>query len=336
MGEERTEPVVDTEQGKAPEPAHQDSCRDRIRNWWATTQARWFSKVGATIATNPLPFIAIPVLLFIAFGFGITNAKLTTDAMELWVQKGSRLEDELDFYEDYFYGLGGYVAVQATPKQEGDNMMDRKYLDEMYAIDAELLDMRKHRNPRWEIIGNCATTTDAALCNDLARPFCGWDEDTNTCIFMDGFGLFPSYLQKQAITIDYLGVKWGYRELCEEVRVPTPTATNQSSVLEAARTPCSKQFTPQDCFAEHPYTQQAKTLNLLRWPENHPYSVDDAATLGKAFAEPCKMWQESFNSKGYVLGNPEYTEAGDEVTKISAYKWLYPLYEEKGFADKVG
>eukprot|EP01059_Diplonema_ambulator_P001096 TRINITY_DN1085_c0_g1_i1.p1 TRINITY_DN1085_c0_g1~~TRINITY_DN1085_c0_g1_i1.p1 ORF type:complete len:1168 (+),score=412.75 TRINITY_DN1085_c0_g1_i1:73-3504(+) len=312
---------------------------DETRLAVARTQADGFAKLGGLIARDPMPFVIVPWLAMFAFTWGLYNANIVVDPVDLWVQKGSRLEGEKDFYTTQFGDLTRVLGIQTRPKQNIDpqyadgNMMTSKHMAENYEIDGSILDMRPSKNPFWEMIGGCTGLSQTA-CSLTTNALCGWDSDTSSCIYQDKMGIMPSNQQKKAYTFNYLGVDWGWRELCVEVKAPTdPNNGVQTSMLYNVRAPCSKLMTPMDCFTEHPRSQQYGVLDLLNWNTNHPVSYTSQELYNKTLASPCAVWQGTYNSKGYTIGGATVDDNG-YYSAVGSYKFLYPLNTNDDFADK--
>ena len=316
--------------------------------------------------THTHTFAAAPQVvvwtLYLGLGFGVWYSHLEADPKKLWVQKGSRLEDEKDFLEKHFQygaptsthplvpgrtaepththtpqhsGLDRPVAWQITHEGETDNgksVMTREHILELYEVDRIMLDMRPSANRRFMLQGGCVDPTlTNVTCN--AKSLCGWDADLNTCLFHDKFGLLPSQEQKGGTTVDLLGVKWGWREVCSEVRSPPVDATAKNpSPVANLRAPCSKQMTPMDCFKEHAYSQHPGTLELLGWSRNHPVSNKDTHLYHSVFKNPCHMWNGGFNAKDYTLGG--YHLDGPNNSTIAGWKMVYPIHHVEAFKEK--
>eukprot|EP01064_Diplonema_japonicum_P004810 TRINITY_DN1316_c0_g1_i2.p1 TRINITY_DN1316_c0_g1~~TRINITY_DN1316_c0_g1_i2.p1 ORF type:complete len:1135 (+),score=347.88 TRINITY_DN1316_c0_g1_i2:65-3469(+) len=334
---EPEKPTQEEETSKS-EDSNVLSTLDHIRLKVSTVQSDAFAALGGAIARDPLPFIAVPWLLMIAFAWGIYNVHIEVNPVKLWVQEGSRLEGEDDFYTSIFGDLTRSIGIQTVPKDHLDaqyqdgNMMTTAHMAENYDIDGAILDMRPSRNPFLEILGGCAGLNQST-CDDTTKPLCGWDLETGVCMYQDQMGIMPSNQQKSAYTFNYLGVDWGWRELCVEVKAPVdPKNGVQTSRLSAARAPCSKLQTPMDCFAEHPRSQQTGVLALLGWARNHPVSYTDQAAYNATLTAPCAVWQGTYNSKGYTIGGPRYGTDG-LINHVSSYKMLYPVNTADDFAD---
>ena len=315
--------------------------------------------------------------LYFGLGFGVWYSHLESEARKLWVQKGSRLEDEKDFLEKHYqYGFPPTLSPQAKPNvlshvhphaliscrrrihnrhthtpqhsgldrpvswqithegetDNGKSVMTREHILELYEVDKIMLDMRPSANRRFMVIGGCVDPTlTNVTCN--AKSLCGWDADLNTCLFHDKFGLLPSQEQRNGTTIDLLGVKWGWREICNEAPSPPVDATAKNpSPVANLRAPCSKQMTPMDCFKEHAYSQQSGTLELLGWSRNHPVSNRDTHLYHSVFKNPCHMWNGGFNAKDYTLGG--YHLDGPTNSTIQGWKMVYPIHHVEAFKEK--
>eukprot|EP00754_Rhynchopus_humris_P032540 Rhum_TRINITY_DN15412_c5_g2::Rhum_TRINITY_DN15412_c5_g2_i3::g.156536::m.156536 len=271
----------------------EEGCGSTLRNSVAEKQAHFFSTLGGTIARLPVLFIVVLWTLYFGIGFGLWYSHLESEARKLWVQKGSRLEDEKDFLEKHYHGLDRPVSWQITHEGETDNgksVMTREHILELYEVDKIMLDMRPGPNRRFMVQGGCVDPTlTNVTCN--AKTLCGWDDETNSCLFHDKFGLLPSQEQRGGTTVDLLGVKWGWREICNEAPSPPVDATAKNpSPVSNLRAPCSKQMTPMDCFKEHAYSQQSGTLELLGWSRTHPVSNKDTHLYHSVFKNPCGMW----------------------------------------------
>ena len=71
------------------------------------TLQRNFGSLGKYVARNGALLVSATIALLLAIGalgFGI-GFITETDVFELWVEQGTRLEAEMDFYEDEWSGL---------------------------------------------------------------------------------------------------------------------------------------------------------------------------------------------------------------------------------------
>ena len=322
-------------------PEEEDhGCCMNIRNKWARMQASAFASLGRFMFNNPYPFVFFVPCLYLALGWGVYKAELENDPTELWVNKGSRLEDEKSWYEELFFELPRSVGVQVTNKRagRGANVLTDEILNELYDIDGLILDMRPHQDIYLMTKHGCVGKTRANCQFNPAVPtvntFCGWSDADDACLFEDRAGLYPSTQQKGGIIYtDKNGLQWGWREVCTEVEVPKIDNNIQSSPLSALRAPCSRQQTPMDCFTTHPRTLQSGVLDILRWDAGHPVDYTDRVNRNKALTEPCLLWQQAYNAKGYTLGGVTTDDLGI-INHISSFKFLYPLDGPKAFQAK--
>ncbi|VDL64866.1 unnamed protein product [Nippostrongylus brasiliensis] len=151
---------------KQPSWCDADLCLQQIKrgkasgNQWALYMRSFIQKVlfslGNVVHANAATVICTVLMLFSICCYGLQYVRIETDIVKLWVAKGGRLDEELNFlsriqstmnYNKTTAGSellrenglgGGYQVVIQTPEYPGQNILDRdpllKHVDTMREI----------------------------------------------------------------------------------------------------------------------------------------------------------------------------------------------------------
>eukprot|EP00755_Sulcionema_specki_P006755 Sspe_Gene.36333::Locus_17567_Transcript_1_1_Confidence_1.000_Length_3414::g.36333::m.36333/K06225/PTCH1; patched 1 len=292
-----------------------------MRNQWAQMQTRTFVRLGRMLSDNPLPFVFIPLIIMIGLGIGVLRMEVDSDPVKLWVQKGSRVEDDKEHYDDFYGALPRPVNVHMVDRK-GGSVLSKEHLKQLYDVDASILDQSPRPDPK------CSNITVPETCKNEAH--CTWWN--GQCMFADQAHVFPSFMQRQAVTYKYKGVKWGMRELCMESFAPTLPG------IPAFRLPCSRQNTPMDCFTEPPATLLwSADDQFIKWGATHNTSFQQPLNdLQFALAGMCAMWNRAPNAKSMTMGGVTMgIENGmPKVEDVQAWKLVYPLLSARSLLRK--
>ncbi|KAL6736791.1 hypothetical protein Aduo_007103 [Ancylostoma duodenale] len=169
---------------KQPSWCDADLCLQQIKrgkasgNKWALYMRSFIQKtlfsLGNFVHANAASVIVTVLMLFSICCYGLQFVHIETDIVKLWVAKGGRLDEELNFlsriqetmnYNDSKAGSeivrenglgGGYQVVIQTPEYPGQNILDRdpllKHVDTMKEIANFSIEMH---NVTWSLSDIC-------------------------------------------------------------------------------------------------------------------------------------------------------------------------------------
>eukprot|EP01062_Namystynia_karyoxenos_P076992 TRINITY_DN7658_c0_g2_i1.p1 TRINITY_DN7658_c0_g2~~TRINITY_DN7658_c0_g2_i1.p1 ORF type:complete len:1160 (+),score=325.57 TRINITY_DN7658_c0_g2_i1:167-3646(+) len=332
----------ESEEQEEPEGKNVFDAIAELRNQWSQKQAVAFGNLGHLIGSWPWVFGLITPAIWFSLGFGVLQGTLQTDVDKLWVNFGSRLERDLDWYDATYGGLSRPHLMIWTDKVNGTagNVLTTEALNDVKLVDHVHLDM----GPWYDPNSTCAQfDNNRTACNEPGASFggrsliCLWVPNYNIrnpwdgrCLEHDPMGLKPSGLQKSAITVRYKGVDWGLREICRERKFGGFTGS-------IARAPCSTQAWPMDCFDEPPVSFQTGIIGDINsagsWKSNHNASYMDEERRGIALAQPCKGWSGTAIPKGFVLGGVE--EVNGTVVRVGGWRAAMQLVNAKNLVGKL-
>eukprot|EP00756_Hemistasia_phaeocysticola_P014850 Hpha_TRINITY_DN15364_c4_g2::TRINITY_DN15364_c4_g2_i1::g.91242::m.91242/K12385/NPC1; Niemann-Pick C1 protein len=306
---------VDTPAGTGARPGFRERADD--------FQVRAFRRLGKSIGEHPSRYLLVPFCCAL-FSLGLFEAEVVVDLDDVWVAKGSRMDDERDFYTKA-YGARPrtllYSLVSRVP--EGD-VLNTAAFEDIIKIDRRVLDTRPfvREQPWGDGVPHCYPLNETQCAKQMM--FCAFNSDDGVCEEADPYGVKPSFMNRGGITVEYLGFQWGLRELQSESQMPGgfPFRSVSSTV-----------FTPLHCFAEAPDSMNPGMLRLQGWARNHPVSYKDEAARKGALGGECLGWTGSPIPKGYVMGGLTNNAAG-EVVGVKAWSMLYPLLEENALVTK--
>eukprot|EP01062_Namystynia_karyoxenos_P042493 TRINITY_DN3106_c0_g1_i1.p1 TRINITY_DN3106_c0_g1~~TRINITY_DN3106_c0_g1_i1.p1 ORF type:complete len:1147 (+),score=328.69 TRINITY_DN3106_c0_g1_i1:55-3495(+) len=303
---------------------------------WRVRSDHWqvsnFRILGGIIADRPVPFVLLTLLTLACLGFGLFEAVIETELNELWVNKHTRLEDEKQIFDRWLGGIDRVIQVTFTDKRGGaePNVLGAGPLRDVAYVDASILDSTPHvHSDEWPSVAldseSCFLLNETQCAKKAMT--CEWNGNgRGVCMEADPFGLKPSFMYRDGVTVEYLGVRWGYREICLEVEMPA------SLPVRAA---CSAQLTPLDCFAEAPRTLNPGIIEMKGWSRNHPVSRESGpAELGRAAAGVCRLWSGAPVPKGYTMGGVTLNENKTAATRVSAWNNLYPTVHKQAMVRK--
>eukprot|EP01012_Entosiphon_sulcatum_P053571 TRINITY_DN7371_c0_g1_i2.p1 TRINITY_DN7371_c0_g1~~TRINITY_DN7371_c0_g1_i2.p1 ORF type:complete len:1007 (-),score=134.57 TRINITY_DN7371_c0_g1_i2:2151-5171(-) len=140
-----------------------------------------FGRLGRLLASRPLPILGVWLAAYVLLSLGFLRAKTETRLEHLWVESGTRLIEEKEFYEEHWGGLDRTLLLlfRATDTAGGADLLRA---DRLAAI--------------LELHGHFLNHSD------------------------DYLGLQPTYLLPNAITAEWGGHRWGLREFCQEPPLP--------------------------------------------------------------------------------------------------------------------
>ncbi|WKX98089.1 hypothetical protein Q1695_013633 [Nippostrongylus brasiliensis] len=169
---------------KQPSWCDADLCLQQIKrgkasgNQWALYMRSFIQKVlfslGNVVHANAATVICTVLMLFSICCYGLQYVRIETDIVKLWVAKGGRLDEELNFlsriqstmnYNKTTAGSellrenglgGGYQVVIQTPEYPGQNILDRdpllKHVDTMREIASFSIELH---NVSWSLSDIC-------------------------------------------------------------------------------------------------------------------------------------------------------------------------------------
>eukprot|EP00756_Hemistasia_phaeocysticola_P014856 Hpha_TRINITY_DN15364_c4_g5::TRINITY_DN15364_c4_g5_i1::g.91269::m.91269 len=300
---------------------------DRFRMRANKAQMEMFHGLGRRIGEHPKLFLLVPFMCGL-LGLGLFMADVVVDLDEVWVAKGSRLDGERDFYSDSFGPRDRTLIYTFVARERGGNVLTTAALNDVISLDRRLLDTRPYTLQQQQQTGYsgpyCFSLAQAQCVGQML--YCSWNNASSVCEEADPYGVKPSFMNRNALTISHMGLQWGLRELCSESEMPPGVPF---------RAVCSTSMTPMHCFTEAVDSLNAGMLALQGWAGNHPVSYTDEAQRKKVLGDgdQCLSWTGSPLPKGYFMGGVTKDAAG-EVTDVKAWASLYPLVHSEGLVRK--
>lgn len=114
---------------------------DNVFHKFAT---RVFTGYGAFTSRHPMFVVGVGMIAFIVVAFGIFQGEINSDIDDLWVEKGTRLRDEREYWNKYWGGLIRKTQIAITPQ---DGVLTANDLAAMKATLTPLLVQSDERSP---------------------------------------------------------------------------------------------------------------------------------------------------------------------------------------------